>query len=136
MKEVKILMKLKHPNINEIYDTEQDKRFLNIFLQLCTGGDLFTYITGSMGTGNPLCEAEAKYLMYQLLLGLRYLHDLMISHRDLKELHLISPLKCVDFNFSYTLIAGKHFIACPWAISADIDRRLWSCETKRLPGNI
>ncbi|XP_006454004.1 hypothetical protein AGABI2DRAFT_182004 [Agaricus bisporus var. bisporus H97] len=81
MKEVKILMKLKHPNINEIYDTEQDKRFLNIFLQLCTGGDLFTYITGPMGTGNPLCEAEAKFIMYQLLEGLSYLHDLMISHR-------------------------------------------------------
>ncbi|KAF9447792.1 kinase-like protein [Macrolepiota fuliginosa MF-IS2] len=84
MKEVKILMKLKHPNINEIYDTEQDKKFINIFLQLCTGGDLFTYITGPMGTGNPLCEAEAKYVMYQLLEGLHYLHDLMISHRDLK----------------------------------------------------
>ncbi|KAJ3575971.1 hypothetical protein NP233_g739 [Leucocoprinus birnbaumii] len=69
MKEVKILMKLKHPNINEIYDTEQDKKFLNIFLQLCTGGDLFTYITGPMGAGNPLCEAEAKYVMYQLLEG-------------------------------------------------------------------
>jgi len=53
----------------------------NIFLQLCTGGDLFTYITGPMGAGNPLCEAEAKYIMYQLLEGLRYLHDLMISHR-------------------------------------------------------
>lgn len=53
----------------------------NIFLQLCTGGDLFTYITGPMGAGNPLCEAEAKYVMYQLLEGLRYLHDLMISHR-------------------------------------------------------
>lgn len=34
-----------------------------------------------MGAGNPLCEAEAKYVMYQLLDGLRYLHDLMISHR-------------------------------------------------------
>lgn len=34
-----------------------------------------------MGAGNPLCEAEAKYIMYQLLEGLRYLHDLMISHR-------------------------------------------------------
>jgi serine/threonine protein kinase len=53
----------------------------NIFLQLCTGGDLFTYITGPMGAGNPLCEAEAKFIMYQLLEGLSYLHDLMISHR-------------------------------------------------------
>lgn len=49
----------------------------HIFLQLCTGGDLFTYIT----TQRRLNEGEAKYIMYQLLKGLAYLHDKMISHR-------------------------------------------------------
>lgn len=53
----------------------------HIFLQLCTGGDLFTYITNATGTGNRICEAEAKYIMYQLLEALRYLHDKLISHR-------------------------------------------------------
>ncbi|KAF8203038.1 kinase-like protein [Pholiota molesta] len=81
MKEVRILMTLKHPNINEIYDTEENKRFIHIFLQLCTGGDLFTYITHATGLGNRICEAEAKYITYQLLQGLVYLHDKSISHR-------------------------------------------------------
>jgi len=53
----------------------------HIFLQLCTGGDLFTYITHTSETGNRICEAEAKYIMYQLLLGLRYLHEKLVSHR-------------------------------------------------------
>lgn len=53
----------------------------HIFLQLCTGGDLFTYITHTSETGNRICEAEAKYIMYQLLLGLKYLHEKLISHR-------------------------------------------------------
>lgn len=53
----------------------------HIFLQLCTGGDLFTYITDHPGAENRLCEAEAKYMMFQLLKGLKYLHDNMISHR-------------------------------------------------------
>lgn len=32
------------------------------------------------GNGS-LPEGEAKYIMYQLLTGLKYLHDKMISHR-------------------------------------------------------
>lgn len=55
----------------------------HIFLQLCTGGDLFTYITHTSETGKWICEAEAKYIMYQLLLGLKYLHDKLISHRGM-----------------------------------------------------
>jgi hypothetical protein len=48
-------------------------------LQLSTGGDLFTYITSH--ARRRLCEGEAKYISLQLLKGLRYLHDRMISHR-------------------------------------------------------
>ncbi|KAG2023041.1 STE/STE11 protein kinase [Coprinopsis cinerea AmutBmut pab1-1] len=86
LKEVRILMTLKHPNINEIYDTEEDNGFIHIFLQLCTGGDLFTYIsTVNLKADRPgLCEAESKYIMFQLLTGLAYLHKKHISHRDLK----------------------------------------------------
>jgi meiosis-specific serine/threonine-protein kinase MEK1 len=50
-----------------------------IMLELCTGGDLFTYITTH--SRHRLCEGEAKYIMYQLLKALKYLHDRMISHR-------------------------------------------------------
>ena len=50
-----------------------------IFLELCTGGDLFSYIVSR--PDSQLCQAEAKYIMYQLLKGLKYLHDRLISHR-------------------------------------------------------
>ncbi|KAF8078795.1 kinase-like domain-containing protein [Lyophyllum atratum] len=89
MKEVRILMTIRHPNINEIYDTEENKNFIHIFLQLCTGGDLFTYITSHPSLDHHLCEAEAKYVMYQLLKGLNYLHENMISHRDLKPENIL-----------------------------------------------
>nr|KNZ74118.1 Meiosis-specific serine/threonine-protein kinase mek1 [Termitomyces sp. J132] len=89
MKEVRILMTIRHPNINEIYDTEVNKNFIHIFLQLCTGGDLFTYITSHPSSKHFLCEAEAKYIMFQLLQGLDYLHSNMISHRDLKPENIL-----------------------------------------------
>ncbi|KAL1708389.1 kinase-like domain-containing protein [Schizophyllum commune] len=76
---------LKRPNINEVYDcVESDKHFVNIFLQLCTGGDLFTYITEHSARGRLICEAETKYIMYQIFQAVKYLHDSFISHRDLK----------------------------------------------------
>ncbi|KAJ6604473.1 kinase-like protein [Mycena vulgaris] len=88
-KEISILNRLEHPNINRIYDTEQDDQFMFIFLQLCTGGDLFTYITAYAEKESRLCEAEAKFIMYQLLIGLLYLHSKMISHRDLKPENIL-----------------------------------------------
>ncbi|TRM65951.1 kinase-like domain-containing protein [Schizophyllum amplum] len=94
LSEVEMLKRLRHPNINEVYDcVESDKHFVNIFLQLCTGGDLFTYITEHSLRGRLICEAETKYIMYQVFRGVKYLHDSFISHRDLKpeNIFLHSP---------------------------------------------
>ncbi|KAF7320270.1 Kinase-like protein [Mycena kentingensis (nom. inval.)] len=88
-KEVTILNGLDHPNINKIYSTQQNDEFMFIFLQLCTGGDLFTYITTTCEKNRRLCEAETKFIMYQLLVGLSYLHGQSISHRDLKPENIL-----------------------------------------------
>ncbi|ESK98011.1 camk rad53 protein kinase [Moniliophthora roreri MCA 2997] len=107
MKEISILCDLRHPNINRIYDTERDGTFIHLFLQLCTGGDLFTYVNSYTEKGVWMCEAEAKYITYQILLGLVYLHEKMISHRDLKPenilLHCPGPyprVQIADFGLA------------------------------------
>ncbi|KAJ3771445.1 kinase-like protein [Lentinula raphanica] len=89
MKEIRILMGLNHPNINRIYDTQEDQNFIHIFLQLCTGGDLFTYINSFTERNCKMQEDEVKYIMFQLLKGLSYLHDKSISHRDLKPENIL-----------------------------------------------
>ena len=52
----------------------------------------------------PFTEAQVKCLMFQILQGLKYLHDKGIMHRDLKPDNLlISPeglLKFTDFGLS------------------------------------
>jgi len=59
----------------------------HIFLQLCTGGDLFSYIISHVKTSYRLCESEAKYIMFQILIGVKYLHDKKISHRGDNQFH-------------------------------------------------
>ncbi|KAJ3895492.1 kinase-like protein [Lentinula edodes] len=54
--------------------------------QLCTGGDLFTYINSFTEKDCKMDEDEVKYIMFQLLKGLAYLHDKMISHRGMHQL--------------------------------------------------
>ncbi|KAF5323309.1 hypothetical protein D9611_005745 [Ephemerocybe angulata] len=98
MKEVKILMTLKHPNINEIYGTEEEDRFIHIFLQLCTGGDLFTYVSTANMRNHRLCEAEAKYIMFQLLKALEYLHNRHIAHRGKLTFQFGNAPICLDLD--------------------------------------
>ncbi|GJE87570.1 kinase-like protein [Phanerochaete sordida] len=88
MKEVRILTALDHPSINRVYDVHNDESFLYIFLQLCTGGDLFSYIVNHKDPASRLHEGETKYIMYQLILGLKYLHTKSISHRGMSKFHL------------------------------------------------
>jgi serine/threonine protein kinase len=85
-----------------------------IFLQLCTGGDLFTYIS-SRHNNEGLVEGEAKYIMYQLLQGLKYLHDRMISHRGIsfdadsfcpRYSYCGSDMKAVEFSAFVLSLSG------------------------------
>ncbi|KAJ4485938.1 kinase-like protein [Lentinula aciculospora] len=119
MKEIRILMGLNHPNINRIFDTQEDQNFIHIFLQLCTGGDLFTYINSFTETHCKMEEDEVKYIMFQLLRGLAYLHDKSISHRDLKPenilLHAPGPyprIQIADFGLARPKSYQETFNVC------------------------
>ena len=59
----------------------------NVFLDLSTGGDLFTYIT-TRDSGR-MKEGEARYCGFQLMMGLKYLHERHVSHRGMVLLFLL-----------------------------------------------
>ncbi|KAJ1806316.1 hypothetical protein LPJ75_005080, partial [Coemansia sp. RSA 2598] len=78
--EINLLRGIRHPNIVRVYDVVETPRHVYIFMPLLRGGDLFDYIYDN----ERLDEDEAKFIIYQVLLALKYLHDANIAHRDLK----------------------------------------------------
>lgn len=80
-REVEIQQKVDHPNIVKYYETYDDKKYLYLCMELCTGGELFSKVTD---TGKPMKEADIAIEMSKLLKALQHCHNANIIHRDIK----------------------------------------------------
>ena len=103
--EVEIMMKLDHPSILRLYDYFEDKKFVYLVLELCTGGELFDRIIANKYYN----EEEARMLFKQIIKGIYYCHLNGVCHRDLKPENFIMvskndpfTLKIIDFGLSRT----------------------------------
>ena len=103
--EKNILMKLRHPNIVQLYEHIRDFKlgYDLIYMELCTGGDLLGYLRRRKRLEEPI----TKMFMKQLMQALGYLHAKGVIHRDIKlENILLSNLgqiKVCDFGVSKQL---------------------------------
>ncbi|KAG8223884.1 hypothetical protein J437_LFUL004720 [Ladona fulva] len=99
-REINILKSIEHPNIVSIHDIFLINDQVHIFMDLCEKGDLLEYICCK----GPIPENKAKHFFRQLVSALEYLHNMEISHRDIKcENILLSSgnvLKITDFGFA------------------------------------
>ena len=97
-KEICVHKLLKHRNIVQCYGSriEGDSQF--IFLEYCSGGELFDRIEPDVG----MPEAKAQKFFQQLISGVEYLHKKGVAHRDLKPENLLldenDALKISDFG--------------------------------------
>ena len=116
--EIKILSKIKNNNIIKLYNTYQTENSIYLYLEYCNGGTIKENLDKYKNkTGRPFPEEIVQYLMKQILLGVKCLHDNGIIHRDLKlsnillkynnyydlnNLNLLkAQVKIIDFNLSY-----------------------------------
>jgi 5'-AMP-activated protein kinase catalytic alpha subunit len=80
MKEVNLLLKLRHDHVVKIYETIETKKHIIIVMELCAGGDLLNYVRKR----RRLKEPFAKKIFKQIIDGLKYIHSKNIAHRDIK----------------------------------------------------
>ena len=99
-KEIKILKKLRHKNIVQLYDIMESKHNLYFVMEYCKNGELFDYIVSK----KRLKETEACCFFQQIINGVEYLHNQGIIHRDLKPENLLlddkNHIKISDFGLS------------------------------------
>ena len=105
-KEVKLLMRLNHPNIIKLHQVIDTAQEVYIVMDYASGGELIDYIAAK---GN-LDEKEGRRLYRQILSALDHCHLAGVVHRDLKlENLLLSSEKNIilsDFGLG-RMISGR-----------------------------
>ncbi|XP_010634922.1 serine/threonine-protein kinase Nek5 [Fukomys damarensis] len=81
-KEVILLAKMKHPNIVTFFSSFEENNRLFIVMEYCDGGDLMKRIHRQQGV--LFGEDQILGWFVQISLGLKYIHDRKILHRDVK----------------------------------------------------
>ncbi|XP_034949554.1 testis-specific serine/threonine-protein kinase 1-like [Chelonus insularis] len=112
-RELDILVKLNHPHVVQVHSIFQRRTKYFIFMRFAENGDLLQYILKN----GPVGESQARVWLRQLALGLQYLHEMEIAHRDIKcENVLLTTnfnVKLADFGFAryVTDIRGKRVMS-------------------------
>ncbi|KAJ3185312.1 hypothetical protein HDU85_001362 [Gaertneriomyces sp. JEL0708] len=102
--EIAIFKKLNHRNVVRLFevldDPEQDSLFM--VFELCEKGAVMDVSLDK--AAEPLPEEVARSFFRQIILGIEYLHEHDIAHRDIKPDNLLvagdGTLKLVDFGVS------------------------------------
>jgi len=101
-REIKILKKLSHTNIVQLYETIDTTKQLFIIMELVKGRSLHSYLHCKQN--RKLDEAECMKLFSQIAAGIDYCHKNYIVHRDIKMENILLDehhnVKIIDFGFS------------------------------------
>ena len=99
-REIKYLKLFNHPNIIQIYEVIESSSSFFIVMEYATGGELFNYIVEK----EKLSENESSFCFYQIIQGVKEIHQKKICHRDIKPENLLFTknkiLKIIDFGLS------------------------------------
>ncbi|XP_068623420.1 phosphorylase b kinase gamma catalytic chain, skeletal muscle/heart isoform isoform X2 [Battus philenor] len=91
----------------ELQDVFESETFIFLVFELCKNGELFDYLTSVV----TLSEKKTRYIMRQVLEGVRYVHSKNIVHRDLKPENILLDdqlnVKITDFGFAKVLKDGE-----------------------------
>lgn len=111
-KELGILHSLDHPNVAKLYEVYEDARSFHFVLEYCSGGELFDRLSGQ----RKFSEAEAAYILHQLLYAVCYIHSKDVLHLDLKLENIVyesartdSLVKIIDFGLALERGRGEGY---------------------------
>ncbi|XP_030355291.1 serine/threonine-protein kinase Nek11 isoform X3 [Strigops habroptila] len=107
--EAQLLSKLDHPAIVRFYASFVERDSFCIITEYCEGGDLDFKIQEYKESGKIFTQRQILDWFIQLLLGVNYMHERRILHRDLKAKNIFLKndlLKIGDFGVSRLLMGS------------------------------
>jgi len=107
-REIKILKKIRHPNIIQLYQIIETNDDLYLIMEHANAGELFEYIVKHGRVDN----VNSALFFKMILDGVEYLHKNGVCHRDLKPENLLlekhtNCLKIIDFGLSNMYGTGE-----------------------------
>jgi len=142
--EVKMLTRLKHPNIITYLSSFPVKRHLYLLMEYAPGGDLSRFIKGRQFMLKPEAQLRAhdprpadliapervRLWLSQLASGLQHIHALGVMHRDLSPNNVLltssklDVVKIADFGLSFQLRSSddlaKSFVGTPYYMAPEV----------------
>jgi serine/threonine protein kinase len=142
-REIDILKEVDHPNIIRLKDVFEDKKYLHLITELCTGGELFDRIIEKTNSKEGhFSEQDAAKLIRDICDAIAYCHDVkQIVHRDLKPENFLyatkdddAPIKIIDFGLSrhdtQNFGVMKTKVGTPYYVAPEVLKREYtkSCD--------
>ena len=101
-REVVLLQKMNHPNIVKLIEAFETESHVYLVMENVSGGSLHSYLKQMIN--KQLDEEEARRIINQILIALKYCHSKCIAHRDIKLENILldehKNVKLIDFGFS------------------------------------
>jgi serine/threonine protein kinase len=99
-RELKILKRVKHPNVINVYDVIKTRSRIYIFMDMAAA----SVASHLEATSQPASEQTARNWFGGISNAIAYLHHIEIAHRDLKNDNILidsnGQAKLTDFGFS------------------------------------
>ncbi|XP_015911540.1 serine/threonine-protein kinase H1 homolog [Parasteatoda tepidariorum] len=103
--ELSVLRRLNHSNVIKLIEVFESDHKVYMVMELATGGSLLDRLEAR----GYLAEEDSREVLRMVLSGVKYLHGLGITHRDLKPDNLLyyhpgkeSKIMITDFSFAST----------------------------------
>ena len=142
-REVILLQRLNHPNINKYYKSFSFNKCLYIIMEFMDNGDLSGFIKAHEKFNKPVREEEVWNILLQSMKALEYIHSQNVIHRDIKPANLFmtnnKTIKVGDFGvaakmpglkssvnnaaFSGTVVGSPMFMSPEMLKEEDYDKK-------------
>lgn len=125
-REMRLLPTINHPSFPKVYDVLYDQKFIMVVMEFLMNGNLIQVVNNEV----TFTKNDKYKIIYQIIDGIKYLHERDIVHRDIKPENIVfdkdyNP-KIIDLGLSheksYNLrtYCGTQYYMAPEIVTSEV----------------